>query len=163
MRRSLERRSFSPGDRRTALLTPRNSILFWITGIQYSIQYWNMGLIFCYKYFARLVPDAAFMIGPLEETSVWTKKKEKVDILFLLRGDRESKYPEYRDQATIRNILEENPLSAHLSFDVVDWWDNNKYLDLALMDPPAPQFEHKVLNYGKFDYKVIFQGHNLQC
>ena len=97
------------------------------------------------------------MIGPLEETSVWNKKKEKVDILFLLREDKESKYPEYRDHANIRNILEENPLSAHLSFDVVDWWDNNKYLDLALMDPPAPQFEHKVLNEGKFDYMAMFR------
>ena len=97
------------------------------------------------------------MIGPLEETSVWNKKKEKVDILFLLRGDRESKYPEYRDQATIRNILEENPLSAHLSFDLADWWDNNKYLDLSRKDPPGPQFEHKVLNEGKFDYMAMFR------
>ena len=37
------------------------------------------------KYFARLVPDAAFMIGPLVETTVWNKRKEKVDFLFFLR------------------------------------------------------------------------------
>ena len=61
------------------------------------------------------------MVGPLEETTVWNKKKEKVDILFLLRSDEESKYPEYRDQAKIRNILDEDPLSAELSFDLVDW------------------------------------------
>ena len=97
------------------------------------------------------------MIGPLEETSVWNKKKEKVDILFLLRGDQESKYRESRDQANIRNILEEDPLSAQLSFDVADWWDNKKYLDLALKDPPGPQFEHKVLNEGKFDYMAMFR------
>ena len=99
----------------------------------------------------------AFMIGPLEETSAWNKKKEKVDILFLLRGDQESKYPESRDQANIRNILEEDPLSAQLSFDVADWWDNKKYLDLALKDPPGPQLEHKVLNEGKFDYMAMFR------
>ena len=99
----------------------------------------------------------AFMIGPLEETSVWSKKKEKVDILFLLRGDQESKYQENRDQVNIRTILEENPLSAQLSFDVADWWDNNKYLDLALRDPPAPQLEYKVLKEGKFDYMAMFR------
>ena len=79
------------------------------------------------------------MIGPLEETTVWNKKKEKVDILFLLRSDEESKYPEYRDQAAIRNILDEDPLSAELSFDLVDWWDSSKYLDTAVKDPAAPQ------------------------
>ena len=97
------------------------------------------------------------MIGPLEETSVWNKKKEKVDILFLLRGDQESKYREDRNHANIRTILEEDPLTAHLSFDLADWWDNNKYLDLARKDPPGPQFEHKVLNEGKFDYMAMFR------
>ena len=79
------------------------------------------------------------MIGPLEETTVWNKKKEKVDILFLLRSDEESKYPGYRDQAKIRNILDEDPLSAELSFDLVYWWDSSKYLDSAVKDPAAPQ------------------------
>ena len=77
--------------------------------------------------------------------------------MFLLREDQESKNPEYRDQANISNILKENPLSAQLSFDLADWWDNNKYLDLALKDPPAPQLEHKVLNEGKFDYMAMFR------
>ena len=36
----------------------------------------------------RLVPDMTFMIGPLEETTVWNKKKEKADILFVLRTDQ---------------------------------------------------------------------------
>ena len=109
------------------------------------------------KMFLRLLPDAAFMIGPLEETTVWNKKKEKVDILFLLRSDEESKYPEYRDQAKIRNILDEDPLSAELSFDLVDWLDSSKYLDSAVKDPAAPQFDHKVINEGKFDYMEMFR------
>ena len=98
------------------------------------------------------------MVGPLEETTVWNKKKEKVDILFLLRSDEESKYPEYRDQAKIRNILDEDPLSAELSFDLVDWWDSSKYLESAVKDPAAPQFDHKVINEGgKFDYMEMFR------
>ena len=97
------------------------------------------------------------MIGPLEETTVWNKKKEKVDILFLLRSDEESKYPEYRDQAKIRNILDEDPLSAELSFDLVDWWDSSKYLDTAVKDPAAPQFDHKFIKEGKFDFMAMFR------
>ena len=97
------------------------------------------------------------MIGPLEETTVWNKKKEKVDILFLLRSDQESKYQDLRDLTKIRNILDESPLTSQLSFDLVDWWDNNKYLDTALKDPVSPQFEHKVINEGKFDYMEMFR------
>ena len=48
--------------------------------------------LFYNKCFPRLVPDVAFMIGPVEETQVWNKKKENVDLLFLLRSDYESKY-----------------------------------------------------------------------
>ena len=42
------------------------------------------------------------MIGPLEETTVWNKRKEKVDILFLLRTDKESKYLQHRHNTKIR-------------------------------------------------------------
>ena len=98
------------------------------------------------------------MIGPLEETTVWNKNNKKVDILFLLRSDGESKYLKYRNHRKIRNILEETPLTAQLSFDLVDW-DSRKYLDKAVKDPAGPQFEHKVLNEGgKFDFMAMFRG-----
>ena len=32
-----------------------------------------------------LVPDAAFMIGPLEESTAWSLPREQVDLLLLLR------------------------------------------------------------------------------
>ena len=97
------------------------------------------------------------MIGPLEETTVWNKKKEKVDILFFLRTDQESKYQQYRDLTTIRNILDETPLTAQLSFGLVDWVDSSKYLDTNVKDPAGPQFEHKVINQGKFNYMAVFR------
>ena len=109
-------------------------------------------------YFPRLFPDVAFMVGPLVETTVWNKRKEKVDILFLLRTDKESKYLQYRHDTKIRNILDENSLTAQLSFDLVDWWDSSKYLDTAVKDPAAPQFDHKVINEGgKFNYMAMFR------
>ena len=37
-----------------------------------------------------LLPDAAFMIGPLEESSAWSLPREKLDLLLLLRNDGES-------------------------------------------------------------------------
>ena len=40
----------------------------------------------------RLIPDVAFMIGPISETNVWNKDKSKVDILFALRKDYESRF-----------------------------------------------------------------------
>ena len=98
------------------------------------------------------------MIGPLAETTVWSKGKKKVDLLFLLRTDQESKYLQYRDLAKIRNILDENPLSAQLSFDLVDWWDCGKYLEPAVKDPAGPQFEHKVRSEGgKFNFMGMFK------
>ena len=109
------------------------------------------------KMFLRLLPDAAFMIGPLEETTVWNKNKEKVDILFLLRTDKESKYLEHRHRDKLRNILSESPHTSHLSFDLVDWWDRGKYLDSAVKEPAGPQFDHKVINEGKFDYMEMFR------
>ena len=97
------------------------------------------------------------MIGPLQGTTVWNKKKEKVDILFFLRKDKESKYLQFRHDTKIRNILDEDPLSAQLSFDLVDWWDSSKYVDTAVKDPAAPQFDHKFIKEGKFDYMAMFR------
>ena len=99
------------------------------------------------------------MIGPLEKTTVWNKKNKKIDILFLLRSDGESKYLKDRNSRKIRNILEENPHTAHLSFDLVDWEDSSKYLNKAVKDPVGPQFDHKVISEGgKFDYMAMFRG-----
>ena len=95
------------------------------------------------------------MIGPLEETTV--RNKKKVDILFLLRSDQESKYLKERNRRKIRNILNDNPQTAHMTFDLVDW-DSKKYLDTAVKDPAGPQFEHKVINEGgKFNYMAVFR------
>ena len=98
------------------------------------------------------------MIGPLVETTVWNKRKEKVDILFLLRTDKESKYLPFRQLTKIRNILDESPLTSQLSFDLVDWWDSGKYLDEARTEPAAPRFDHRVVNEGgKFNYMAVFR------
>ena len=101
----------------------------------------------------------AFMIGPLEETSVWTIKREKVDILFLLRTDQESKYIQHRHEDKIRNILDQSPLTSHLTFHLVDWWDYSKFLNTSAKVPEGPNFEHKVVNEGgKFDFMKMFRG-----
>ena len=44
----------------------------------------------------RKVPDSAFMIGPIKETSTWSLNDEKVDILFALRPDAESTLIKFR-------------------------------------------------------------------
>ena len=57
-----------------------------------------------------------------------------------------------------RNILDKDPLTARLSFDLVDWWDSGKYLDPALKDPSAPRFDHKVIEEGgKFNFMAMFR------
>ena len=62
-----------------------------------------------------------------------------------------------RNPTKIRNILDETPLTSQLSFDLVDWWDSGKYLDTDVKDPAGPQFEHKVIDEGKFDYMEMFR------
>ena len=47
----------------------------------------------------KLVPDIAFMIGPIEDSDAWTSR-EKVDILFLLRDDKESVHVDKRNVET---------------------------------------------------------------
>ena len=101
----------------------------------------------------------AFMIGPLEETSVWNVMSEKVDILFLLRTDQESKYIQHRHEDKIRNILDQSPLTSHLTFHLVDWSDYSKFLNSSAKVPEGPNFEHKVVNEGgKFDFMNMFRG-----
>merc|ERR1712042_233210 len=64
----------------------------------------------------RLVPDIAFMIGPMKETDVWSKSTTKVDILFLLREDKESVHLGKRNVTKLEAIIESNELTRGLSF-----------------------------------------------
>ena len=91
----------------------------------------------------RLVPDAAFMIGPLEERDEWRKEKKKVDILFLLRTDKESKYLSKRNLKSLRTLLDSMDDSRGLSFHLVDWWDMDKFYNSSSTQQ-GPQFKHKV-------------------
>ena len=107
----------------------------------------------------RLVPDMAFMIGPLEETSVWTKDIERNDILFLLRSDHESLFVQHRGKDKLRKILDQTPHTKNLTFHLVDWWDYKNFLNTSVKEPLGPRFEHKVVNEGgKFDFMKMFRG-----
>ena len=101
----------------------------------------------------------AFMIGPLEETSVWTKEIERNDILFLLRSDHESLFVQHRGVDKLRKILDQTPHTKNLTFHLVDWWDYGKFLNTSVEEPLGPRFEHKVVNEGgKFDFMKMFRG-----
>ena len=93
----------------------------------------------------RLVPDVAFMIGPLDETDAWTKKeKKKVDLIFHLRNDQESRHIAKRNVDVIKRILDNDTETQGLSFDLVDWWDRPKFYDNTTGDDPGPTFKYKV-------------------
>ena len=80
----------------------------------------------------------AFMIGPLEETSVWTKDIERNDILFLLRSDHESLFVQHRGVDKLRKILDQTPHTKNLTFHLVDWWDYGKFLNTSVEEPLGP-------------------------
>ena len=87
----------------------------------------------------------AFMIGPLKETDVWTLKgKDKVDVLFALRNDQESRYINKRNVQSIKNILKNSSSTSHLSFELVDWWDRKKFFNPSAKSPIGPDFQYKV-------------------
>ena len=92
----------------------------------------------------RLVPDMAFMIGPLIQTDVWTNKRQKVDILFGLRIDKESRFLDQRNKEKLTSILEKSPKTADLSFELADWYGKEKYYNKSVRDPPGPEFKYKV-------------------
>ena len=82
----------------------------------------------------------AFMIGPLQETNVWTlQDKTKVDILFALRNDQESKYINKRNMKSIQSILENNLSITHLSFELVYWWNRSKFFNKSVESPVGPE------------------------
>jgi len=105
----------------------------------------------------RLVPDVAFMIGPLEESNAWSKKRKQVELIFLLRVDKESKHKNERNVKMLRKIIDKNEETRGLSFELVDWWDRDKFFDKRSKEP-GPLFKYKVLDEGKFDYQKMFKS-----
>ena len=91
----------------------------------------------------RLVPDAAFMIGPLEETSTWSLKREKAELIFLLRNDHESLHNGIRNVDKLRQIIDNNTETRGLSFEMVDWWDRGRFFN-GTINEPGPEFKYKV-------------------
>ena len=96
------------------------------------------------------------MIGPLEETNIWTKEEKKVDIIFLLRKDHESMHKIERNGALLRRILDNNTDTRGLSFELVDWNDKGMFYDDAKADIPMPHFKYKV------DTKTTYTCHSLR-
>ena len=92
----------------------------------------------------RKVPDVAFMIGPLEETSKWNKFGTKVDLLFALRKDAESKYRYLRNEDFIRRLLDSNAKTEGLTFKLVDWDDAKQFVNKSFRDSEGPDFQFKV-------------------
>ena len=85
------------------------------------------------------------MIGPLDETDVWTKKEnEKTDFIFLLRVDHESLHNSKRNVEEIKKIMDNNIETRDLSFELVDWQSWNRFYDDSTEDLPGPQFKYKV-------------------
>jgi exopolysaccharide biosynthesis predicted pyruvyltransferase EpsI len=98
----------------------------------------------------RLVPDIAFMIGPLEETKVWTKKDKSIDIIFFLRDDHESLYINQRNWTMLRRMLNSNEKTKELSFNIVDWYDRYRFINETAMDSQQPNLKYKVRNFDTF-------------
>ena len=91
----------------------------------------------------RLVPDVAFMIGPLEESYAWSKQKPIAEIIFLLRIDKESLHSEKRNLKELRKIIDSNEETRGLSFELVDWWDRKRFFNKN-SKKPGPNFKYKV-------------------
>ena len=91
------------------------------------------------------MPDAAFMIGPLSETNVWNKNNSRVDILFALRKDSESKLLSQRKESYLRSMLDANNKTKNLTFKLVDWDDARHFWNSTLTNPEGPNFTYKVL------------------
>ena len=94
----------------------------------------------------RLVPDAAFMIGPLNnsESDMWLRKdKEKVDFMFLLRNDHESLHNDKRNKESVEQMLKNS--SSNRTYELLDWWDRGRFYDKdSISDLPDPFLKYKV-------------------
>ena len=93
----------------------------------------------------RLVPDLAFMIGPIEDSDMWTSS-EKFDYIFLLRIDKESVQKEMRNMDTIKNIISRKSNDQNRTFTLVDWYDRSLFHNESLKETPDPQLTYKVIN-----------------
>jgi exopolysaccharide biosynthesis predicted pyruvyltransferase EpsI len=70
-----------------------------------------------YPFFTNvLVPDIAFQIGPYQPIRT---PSEQVDILFLLRKDKEGIYSKYREREDMQALLDSQNINA--TFHIVDW------------------------------------------
>jgi len=69
-----------------------------------------------------VVPDIAFQLGPYAAQPPSEEEVQFVDLVILLRDDRESALPQ-RDRETVRRILHELEGGARMSFSIVDWPD----------------------------------------
>ena len=91
----------------------------------------------------RLVPDVAFMIGPMQETDKWSLKKEKAELILHLRNDKESRHMGKRNVDKLRHIIDSNNDTKGLSFEMVDWWDRDRFFNKT-SDEPGPKLQYKV-------------------
>ena len=91
----------------------------------------------------KLVPDIAFMIGPIEDSDMWTSR-EKVDYIFLLRTDQESVQNGKRNRKTIENLLSDTSDIKNKTFTLVDWWDHSKFHNESLKNMSDPELTYKV-------------------
>ena len=99
------------------------------------------------------------MIGPLQETDVWTRQdKTKVDILFALRDDQESRFLHKRSFQSIENILKSNSSTSDLSFEIVDWGDREKFFNKSVETPVGPEFQYTVKDVKYFDHMKNFRS-----
>ena len=87
------------------------------------------------------------MIGPLSETNVWNKDKSRVDILFALRKDSESKFISQRKESYIRSMLDSENKTKNITFKLVDWDDAGHFCNSTLTDPEGPDFTYIVTFY----------------
>jgi exopolysaccharide biosynthesis predicted pyruvyltransferase EpsI len=98
----------------------------------------------------RLVPDIAFMIDPIKNTKYWTiPSTNEVDLLFVLRIDKESMViPERRNDA-IQNIIDDiQSTNDNITFRIVDWVDREEFYQPTVAATPMQQLNYK----GAFDY-----------
>ena len=79
-----------------------------------------------------LVPDVAFMVGPLPDTDKWSTNKDQYNVLFLLRTDGESiVQKEAKTQCNctketyVTQLMQSNGDSKDFTFRVVDWLSPN--------------------------------------
>lgn len=71
-----------------------------------------------------LLPDIAFQLGPFAQPTPSESDPPTVDVLFLLRRDRESRYSQERSRSHIRSLLPDD-----LTFSIVDWEDRLERFD----------------------------------